>query len=177
MRQMILDGLVVRLACGVNALPNEAVVDVRHLINALKTENTVEKSSNGTNDHIEFRVKYFHPKVTLNLELAILSEDLCSKRLSVTSLLERVIPNELLCIETQFLFRGLLMIEEDNFLSTDEWLKIWKCLMKVAKDNGDVSIDSIYIVLYHIAKEVDGIKQLELLRSMANFATVKVSKR
>lgn len=174
-RQMILDGLIVRLAGGVNTLPNEAIADAKNLINALKTRNVGQHSPAETDARIHERIKYVHPKCAINFDLTNLSEELCTERLSVTSLLEKVTPNELISVEIQYILRALLLIEDDNFLSADEWLQIWKCLLKIAKRYGDASTNLMYFLLYHIAKEVDGKKQLELLRAMTTFATVKVS--
>lgn len=174
-RQMIMDGLIIRLAGGVKTLPNEAIADARNLINALKTKNVGQHSSAETDTHINGRIKYVHPKCAINFDLAILSEELCTERLLVTTLLEKVTPNELISAELQYILRALLLIEDDNFLSADEWRRIWKCLLKIAKRYGDASTDLMYFLLYHIAKEVDGEKQLELLRAMTTFATVKVS--
>lgn len=173
----MLDGLIVRLASGVKALPNDAIADGRNLIDALKAKTVAQQSQDGPYERSHCRVKYFHPKIALNFDLAILSEDLCSKRLSVTALLEKVVPIELLCAEFQYLLRGLLLIEEDDFLSAHEWLRIWECLLKIAKECGDASTDLMYFLLYHLAKEADAKKQLELLRGMATFGTVKVRLR
>lgn len=171
---MVLDGLVVRLAGG-KALPNEAIADTRNLINALKTKNVMRKSLEETDGRRHCRVKFFHPKIAFNFDLAVLSEEVSNGRLSVATLLEKVMPNELLAAELQYFWRGLLLIEDGNFLAADEWLQIWKCLLKIARENGDASTDLMYSLLYHLAKEVDGKKQLELLRAMTSFVTVKVS--
>lgn len=171
---MLLDGLIVRLASGVKTLPNDAITDGQSLINALKAKSVAQQGLEGPYERSHCKVKYFHPKVALNFDLAILSEDLCSKRQSVTALLEKVAPIGLLCAEFQYLLRGLLLIEDDDFLGAHEWLQIWKCLLKIAKEYGDASTDLMYFLLYHLAKEVDAKKQLELLRGMATFATVKV---
>lgn len=174
MRQMILDGLIVRLASGVKSLTNEAITDARNLIKSLKKKNGAQQSQTGTYEHSHCRIKYFHPKIALNFELAILSEDLCSQRITVATLLEKVASNDPLRAELQYLLRGLLLTEDDNFLDAHEWRQIWKCLLKIAKDDGDASNDLMYFLLYHLAKEVDARRQLELLKALTTFASDKV---
>lgn len=172
---MILDGLIVRLASGGKSLPSDTITDARNLIHSLKTKSVPQQL--GTYERSHCRIKYFHPKIALNLELAILSEDLCSQRLSVTTLLEKVAPIELLCAEFQYLLRGLLLTEDDNLFGAYEWNQIWKCLLKMAKYHGDASTDLMYFLLYSLAQEVEAKRQLELLKAMTSFATVKVRLR
>lgn len=174
-RQMVLDGLVVRLAGGVRTLPNEAIADTRNLINLLKTQNAVKPDQHETDDLLQCKAKYFHPRIAFNFDLAVLTEKLCIGVLPVATVLEKVLPNEMLCVELQYFLRGLLLIEDDDFMSADEWLQIWQRLLKTARKYGDTSTDLMYFVLYHLAKEIDGKRQLELLRALTTFATVKVS--
>lgn len=175
MRQMVLDGLVVRLAGGVRTLPNEAIADTRNVINLLKTPNAAQQNQHETDDRLHCKAKYFHPRIAFNFDLAVLTEKLCSGLLPAATVLQRVLPNKMLCVELQYFLRGLLLIEDDDFMSADEWLQIWQHLLKIAREYGDTSTDLMYFVLYHLAKEVDGKRQLELLRALTTFATVKVS--
>lgn len=163
-----------RLAVGIKALPNDAVIDARNLINALKVENIAQHSPSKKNEQVGCKVRYFHPQIANNFGLVELTEELCSKRLSVTALLAKVVSNDSFCVAIQYVLRGLLLMEGVDFLSANEWRNILECLLKVARNHEDVSTDLLYFILYLIAKEEDGKKQLALLQAMTTFATVKV---
>lgn len=174
---MILDGLIVRLAGAVKTLPNDAIGDARKLVNALKQKTLAQRSDNESVELSDCGVTYFHPKIAMNFNLAVLSEDLCNGRIPVTTFIGNVSSNELLCAELHYFLRGLLLVDDDHFVSANDWNLLWKCLFKLVKKSSELSTDMMYFVLYHIAKEVDGKKQLELLRALTNFAAVKVSCR
>lgn len=170
---MILDALILRLAINGKSLPPKTVSEMNRLIKFIskqKTEFIPTKNASNSKDFL-----YFHPTIAFNWSLAKLSSELCEE----LSKDETKILNHLLCItktnqafseELHLFLRGLILCEKIHF---DHWLLILNQLFASVRSNSDISNDTIYFVLYYLAKETDGKKQLELLRGLTAFASVK----
>lgn len=167
---MILDGLIVRLGSANKSIPTNTVIEMEDLIKLIKKKNgKTSKPSKLTNN---LNVKYFHPKIALNYNLVILSEQLCETGTNIDWL--NILSNQKFCSENHYFLRGVLLCEK-NCVDSSTWLMILACLAAIVKENIDVSTDMIYFVLFLLAKEIDGEKQLALLRALNHFASVKVN--
>lgn len=170
---MVLGALILRLAINGKNLPPKVVAEMNRLINQMSKQ-TVEyappKQTEITND-----ILFFHPKLIFNWNLTKLSSKLCdefAKKELVTldHLIDVIESSQPFSEEIHLFLRALLLSNKLNF---DSWLKIFNQLLHTAQSNPDISCDTIYFVLYYLAKETDGKKQLELLRGLTTFASVK----
>lgn len=171
---MILDALILRLAINGKSLPPKTVSELNRLIKFI----TKQKAKFIPTQHASHSRKnlYFHPTMAFNWSLAELSTKLCEEQLKdETKILDHLLcvtkSNQSLSEWLHLFLRGILLSETIKF---DHWLQIFNQLIASARSNVDISNDNtIYFVLYYLAKETDGNKQLELLRGLTAFASVK----
>lgn len=170
---MMLDVLILRLAINGKSLPPKTTSELNRLIKLIPKQ-TVAFVPTKHGSHSK-EILFFHPTIAFNWNLAELSSRLCEE----LSKDETKTLDHLLCItkcnpafseKLHLLLRGLLLSEKIKF---NHWLQIFNQLLAGARSNFDISTDTIYFVLYCLAKETDGKKQLELLRGLTAFASVK----
>lgn len=170
---MILDALILRLAINGRYLATKVVADLNRLIKQISkqpSDYAAPKQSKHSDD-----ILYFHPKLISNWNLMRLSANVCEELSHgqsklVNQLIGVIEANQRFSEEIHLFLRALILSERIEF---DAWLKIFNQLLNTARSNPDISSDTIYFVLYYLAKETDGRKQLELLRGLTTFATVK----
>lgn len=179
-RNMILDSLIIRLAMNGKSLPVQASSDIERLIKLFRKMNNDAKSVSspkmGDNKSMK-SVKYLHPMIVMNLNLVRLSRNLCAELInSKTDTLKRLIDfvhtNYQFADEMHFFLRSILL-SIDNQSPSELWMDLLKQLLASAGANPDISCDTIYFMLYLLAKETEGPKQLELLRGLTTLATTK----
>lgn len=178
-RNMVLDSLIVRLAINGKSIPPQTANDIERLIKKLrkpKPDSNTEVSR-AIDNNIMATVKYFDPSIAMNLNLAQLATIVCVElKSSQTQTLKRLIDfarsNQRFANELHFFLRSTLLSIEDR-APLEMWTDLLKLLLENARANPNVSCDTIYFVLYLLAKETDGHKQLELLRGLTTFATMK----
>lgn len=179
-RNMILDSSIIRLAMNGKSLSPQVAADIERLIKSYRELNTNDenvvspKISGGQSVKI---VKYFHPSIAMNFNLSRLSKNLCAELTSSqTDTLKRLISfvcaNKHLANELHFFLRAVLLSIEHQ-APFEMWSELLKQLLANAEANPNISCDTIYFMLYLLAKETDGQKQLELLRGLTIFATSK----
>lgn len=178
-RNMVLDGLIVRFAINGKNLPRHVTNDIEYLIKTIWKQNADAKShkcSIRSEKSFAKEIFYFHSKIAMNFNLIRLSMLCCDKTKS-NVFLENVIKtmkhNKMFTHEILLFLRAILLSSEQMMISFNIWKDILDQLLSIAKNNSDVSGDTIYFVLYYLAKETDGMKQLELLRGLTSFASIK----
>lgn len=172
---MILDALILQLAINGKSLPPKTVSELNRLIKFISKQKTAfihTKHASSVNE-----ILYFNPTIAFNWNLAELSSKLCEElSKDETKILDHLLcitkSNQALSEELHAFLRGLLLSEQIKF---DHWLQIFNQLLDNARSNSDISNDTIYFVLYYLAKETDGKKQVELLRGLTAFASVKLN--
>lgn len=172
---MVLDSLIIRLA--INGKNNPALIEglIRQLrISETESQNTSSTNRNEKKSITNLSIPYFHPLIAMNFNLAQLSSELFSA--DKTNILRRLISfvnsNKDFSNEMHFFLRSILLSIED-LASLDVWSNILNQLMASAKDNSNIAGDMIYFMLYLLAKETEGQKQMELLRGLTSFAAFK----
>lgn len=173
-RNMVLDILIIRLAINGKDIPARVTSDLEFLIKQLK-EPRDSSNREGRCSGVR-RVQYYHPRIAMNFNLVRLSTDLCSKSAdpqveTLNRLIQCVKSNRQLAIEMHYFLRSIILGTES--VSHELWLNILSQLMANAADDANISCNSIYFVLYLLAKEMDARKQMELLRGLTSFASVK----
>lgn len=170
---MILDALILRLAINAKSLPTKTVSELNRLIKFIskqKTEFITTKHASSSKETL-----YFYPTIAFNWSLVELSSKLCEElSKDDTKILDHMLcitkSNQAFSEELHQFLCGLILSEKLKF---DHWLQIFNQLLANVRSNSDISNDTIYFVLYYLAKETDGKKQLELLRGLTAFASVK----
>lgn len=119
-------------------------------------------------------ILYFHPLIAMNFNLVRLSSELSSadQTKSLRRLISFVNSNKDFANEMHFFLRSILLSIED-LASLHVWSDILNQLMASAKDDSSIAGDMIYFMLYLLAKETEGQKQMELLRGLTSFAAFK----
>lgn len=176
---MIVDGLIVQLAINGKILPPRVATDIESLIKHLCELNNKKKINKpkSTKSKILSNVKYFHPTIVWNCNLLKLSANMCADFSSgQTNTLERLINfvniDSQYADEMHFFLRSILLSLE-NRVPHDMWSAILNQLLTSANANSNISCNTIYFMLFLLAKETDGHKQIELLRGLTSFAAVK----
>lgn len=170
---MILDVLILRLAINGRNIPAKVLIELNRLIKVLSKQ-TFDYTPSKPVD-ISNEVLYFHSTAAYNWNLVQTSSKLCDELSknnlkSLNQLMTVIESHQTFSIDFHSFLRAVLLSEKINF---DLWLRILKQILKNAKSNPDISSDTIYYVLYVLAKESDGLRQLELLRGLTTFASVK----
>lgn len=179
LRNMVLDTLIVRFAINGKSLPSNIIKDFEYLISVILKQNS--QNSNGSSSTEEPFVKstaVFHPNIIWNFNLVQLSMEICQSTNINTTLapfVAMVNKSDSLAIELQLFMRSILLSSSQLELSFDNWEILFDRLTKIVRSNSDISSDAIYMVLYHLAKETNANKQLELLRGLVSFATLKTN--
>lgn len=174
-RHMILDAIVVRLATSPKMLSSEVITESEHLIHSIRKN--VPKQMRSEEPSNKRCVKYFHPKIALNINLARLSNRLLTHptdlSLPFLNNCNRILGIESFHSEMHWFLRALLL--SDLNVDDDLWCKVVNSILTSVKTaNNHLSTDAIYFVLYLLAQETGGKRQLVLLRGLAQFATTKV---
>lgn len=179
-RNMVLDSLIIRLAINGKNITSQVTADIERLIKQLRQINKKSPisvvSSNSDSKSIR-NVLYYHPTIAMNFNLVRLSAELSvDSQSNQTKTLKRIISflehNKVFTDEMHFILRSILLSFED-LESLDVWLDILNHLLGSARSNPTISSDTIYFMLYLLAKETEGRKQLELLRGLTSFAEIK----
>lgn len=179
---MILDCLICRLAINGKNAPATVVADIERLIRHLQKHKTDSKNtcSSDTIQNISIQnVQYMHPLIAMNYNMVQLSTKLCTELcLDVvhTKRLDRFIDvvktNKEFASEMHMFLRSILLSIENSVL-LGKWRDILKQLLASAKENSHLAGGTIYFILYMLAKESDGRKQMDLLRGLTSFSGVK----
>ncbi|XP_055302054.1 focadhesin [Sitodiplosis mosellana] len=173
-RNMVLDSLIIRLAINGKSMSALVAADIDRLIKQLRKQNTESKNICSSDRFIK-NIQYLHPLIAMNFNLGQLSTELClddrtKKRLK--HFISFVKANNEFANEMHIFLRSILLSIEDLALS-DIWTDILKQLTASAKDNSSLAGGTIYFILYLLAKETEGRKQMELLRGLTSFTAVK----
>lgn len=177
-RNMLLDSLIVRLAINGKNLPIPVVADIERLIkNLRKTDVESKIPSTPTRDENRSFLLYYHPAIIANFNLVKLSTELCIELVnSETKTLQHLIgvlsKNKELADEMHFMLRSILLSMEQT-VSSELWSDMLNLLLDGVKANTNIACDTIYFVLYLLARETDGRRQMELLRGLTSFAASK----
>lgn len=180
LRNMILDSLIVRLAINGKNLPPPVAANIERLIKQVQKlkPNSENICSARTNvDGLEESLKYIHPTIAINVNLARLSAKLCADlKGSNTETLKRIIlhaqMNRELADQMHFFLRATLLSVEGH-VPHQLWVNLLNLLLASVDAKPTISGDTIYFMLYLLAKETNGLKQIELLRGLTTFATAK----
>lgn len=184
---MVLDALIIRLANATSFLPSEVRAECDNLIKIItspKRQSLLSTRSNleapDYNCRWNTTAKYQHPDIAFAYNLAVWSEQLqlnCTngeiKNPNLVKFVLQLQKSNEIQMKVQLFLRALLLCPA-SIVEQHLWLDIWRMLMDIVKDSVSVSIDMIYFVLYLLAKEEGGEKQLEILKGLAEFAAVKV---
>lgn len=174
---MLLDSLIIQLAINGKNIRANVANDIEQLIKKLwKLDSNTENTLDGC-ESISIETKYFHPTIAMNFNLVDLSRNLCDNSANVrTATVKRLIKfmnsNKHFTNQMHFLLRSLLLTS-NGLASIEIWREILNLLLENVRINSNVSYDTIYFMLYLLAKETDGPKQIELLRGLTSFATAK----
>lgn len=174
-RNMILDSLIIRLAN--NGKMNSALIE--GLLRQLGISDTESQNKSLTNRNEKKSIKnssilYFHPLIAMNFNLVRLSSELSSaeQTKSLRRLISFVNSNKDFANEMHFFMRSILLTIGD-LASLRVWSNILNQLIASVKDDSSIAGDMIYFMLYLLAKETEGQKQIELLRGLTSFAAFK----
>lgn len=173
---MILDSLIIRLAVNGKSLPSQVAASIERLIKQVQKLKSTPEHINATKAN-ENDFAYFHPTIAINANFARLSTKLCTDlKSSNTETLKRIImyaqTNRELADQMHFFLRAILLSVE-NHVPLELWMNILKLLLASVDTKSTISGDTIYFMLYLLAKETNGQKQIELLRGLTKFATAK----
>lgn len=177
---MILDSLIIRLAINGKSLPPQVSANIERLIKQvqkLKSNSEHFDDAKAAKNEFVKSLKYFHPAIAMNANFARLSAKLCSElKSSHTDTLKRIVEyaqmNRELADQMHFFLRATLLSVESH-APHELWMNILKLLLASVDTKANVSGDTIYFMLYLLAKETNGQKQIELLRGLTKFATTK----
>lgn len=178
---MILDSLIIRLAINGRSLPAQVAASIERLMKQVQKLKSnpehIDDAKHNENDEFVKRLKYFHPIIAMNVNFASRSAKLCSDlKSSNTKTLERIVSyaemNRELADQMHFFLRATLLSVE-NHAPHELWMNILKLLLASVDTKSAISGDTIYFMLYLLAKETNGQKQIELLRGLTKFATTK----
>lgn len=175
-RNMLMDSLIIQLAINGKIVRASVNSDIEQLIKKLRKLNADTTNVETSNDigHV-LHVKYFDPTIAINFNFVRLSKNLSIDLANGhTKTLNRLISfmksGGLFTSEMHFLLRSILLSTNDS-MPNEIWSDILSALL--ANEGTNSSFDTIYFMLFLLAKEVDGHKQITLLRGLTSFATVK----
>lgn len=181
LRNMILDSLIIRLAINGKCLPPRVSANIERLMKQiqklkLNSADRMENPKSIENETIK-HLKYFHPATAMNANIARLSTKLCTDANGTnTETLKRIIQyaqiNGDLADQMHFFLRAVLLSVE-NHVPLEMWMDILELLLGSVDTKPNISGDTIYFILYLLAKETDGHKQIALMRGLTKFATAK----
>lgn len=176
---MILDSLIIRLAINGKSLPPQTSANIERLIKQVQKlkPNPDAPSTNDDTHGLVKSLKYFHPTIIMNTNLARLSAKLCADlKSSHTDSLKRIIQyaemNPELVNRMHFFLRATLLSVE-HLVPLDMWLSLLRLLLDSIDTKSSGSGDTIYFLLYLLAKGTNGQQQIELLRGLTKFASAK----
>lgn len=180
---MILDGLIIRWANATTFLSADCRNLCQHIITYITSSqpqcSPKTISSSSTQPNWACAGKYQHANIAVAYDLAIWSEQLLLQYpdgdLKYPNLAKFVLQlqrSKHIHRKLQLLLRALLLLPS-NMVNDDHWIRIWNIVMGVVKKDLSVSIDMVYLVLYLLANESNGRRQLEILRGLSEFALVK----
>lgn len=183
---MILDALIIRVANANSFLSANCRRDCESLIKYISSpgqNSTPRQAAAGPapnySTHWNGQAKYQHARIAVAYDLAIWSEQLLLQY-SDCVVINPNLAKFLIQLERsahmppriQLFLRSLLLLPS-NIVDEGCWLRIWTIMMSVVKAHISVSIDMIYFVLYLLARERDGCKQVHILRGLSEFGLVK----
>ncbi|XP_031635799.1 focadhesin [Contarinia nasturtii] len=172
-RNMLLDSLIVRLAINGKNLQAQVVADIERMIIQLRknaTESKICKVPSKNN----ISMLYFHPSIIMNFNLVQLAgiELANSQTETLKHIINVLSKNKELANEMHYLLRSILL-SMDQTVSSEIWSEILNQLLTNVKANTKISCDTIYFMLYLLAKETNGHRQMELLRGLTSFTAIK----
>lgn len=177
-RNMILDCLIIRLAINGKNIPAPLSQDIERLIKRLQNRKTNHNYVDVESISIH-NIQYMHPLIAINYNVAQLSTKLCAELCldivhtkHLTHFINFVKANKEFAIEMHIFLRSILLSIE-NLVLLGVWIDILELLLASVKENSNLASGTIYFMLYLLAKEVDGRKQMELLRGLTSFSGVK----
>lgn len=178
---MVLDSLIIRFAINGKSVQAHVTADIERMIKRIQKKILEMKnaSSPSKTSHKSIgNTYYFHPMIVMNFNLVRLSMELCIDPSNPrTKTLERIIKfvksNKDFATEMHFFLRAVLLSIEGMQSFNNMWLKICNQLLTCAKENTNISSDTIYFILHLLTKETEGQKQIELLRGLTSFAEIK----
>lgn len=177
---MLLDSLIIQLAVNAKTIRAQTVSSIEGLIKILRKLNVDMDKIEATNQiaaKTALQVTYFDPMIAFNTNLVRMSVDLSvdlknEQTKTLIRLIKFMKSNRSLANKLHFLLRSILL-SFDDLATTHLWLDALNLLLENAAKNTNASCDTIYFILYLLAKETDGRKQMELLRGLTSFATIK----
>lgn len=176
---MVLDSLIIRSAVNGKIIPVRLIEQLqKHKSESIEkakiaspTKNVQGQSQKSSSSKSE--LQYSHPLIAMNFNLVRLCAELSS--VTRTKMLRRLIKlansNEEFRNEMHFFLRSILLSISEN--SDSDSLEIWTDIFPLVLSSKDNSHNTIYFMLYLLAKETDGRKQMELLRGLTSFTEVK----
>lgn len=169
---MLIDSLTVQLASVSRLLSIECVRQIQELIHMLIG---IPYENHSNKIKLEKQIKYFDPMIATNYNVMTFTENLCNSMdyLNIFLKMNHQL-NDVLCEEIFMVLRALI-IGDNVELSDDEWKNILDCILIYVKNNQTISMDVFTFILRLLAKEENGKRQIELLRKLSYFATVRVS--
>lgn len=176
-RNMVLDSLVIQLAINGKCLPTSVKIDIEQLIKQFGKCDTTTKNDRSPPKSTAIKsmknVKYFHPTIAIHFNLVQLSTQLCAELSnSLKQMINFIQSNQQFANDLHFFLRAILLSIE-NLVPFEMWINILKQLLDNVTENPNMSSNTIYFMLYLLAKETDGRKQLELFRGLTIFAKIK----
>lgn len=171
---MLVDSLIIRLAINGKNITAQVATDIEQLIKQLRKLNTESMLSDATDKNESKSMGnalYYHPIIAINFNLVDLSSELfAGSKIDQAKTLQRIISflghNKVFADEMHFFLRSILLS-----IGNSESLGVWSAILNHLLAH--TSIDTIYFMLYLLAQETDGQKQLELLRGLTSFAEYK----
>lgn len=171
---MIMDGLITRLANGANLLPRQCTVDAEKLIKLIAARTNVDNYQ--ATKSMDFHLKPLHPRIPIICKVVNLCEYLHSSKKTRSDFTENITSiesNSVTCNVIYFILRALILTH-DEFIERNLWLNVWRKLTNGVESDSSKSINMIYLVLYLLSNETDGKKQIVLLERLSVFSSVKV---
>lgn len=172
---MIIDGMIVRLANGVNLLPKQCVLDAENLIKTIVKRTATKRSTSVIKSKLNLTIMY--PRTSITCNIADLCYRLHKNEEIDSKLVENIISIKNNAISSEIahsILRALLLCDE-KLIKHDLWLKLWVHLLSGIENDTKKSIDMIYLVLYLLSNKTDGKKQLVLLQGLTAFSLIKVN--
>lgn len=177
-RNMVLDSLVVRYATDGKFMPGIVAQEFEETIQHTKlvpgvVSNYPQDVTNVT-PFLENK-SIFHPNVIMNMNLVLHSNYVCSSATldEIAPTIAAISKSDSFALEMQYYIRAILLSSTALHLDQDDWTLLFNRILTIIKTNAAVASDAIYMVLYCLSKETDGMKQLLLLRGLASFGHFK----
>lgn len=171
---MVLDSLLVGYAGNSKLLRSNVFEDIKKLVQTI-SKRSIGKTKAARNSLVE-GVVIFHPNIVVNLNVVQFLTDVGESE-NVDEMLEATITkintSDAFATEMQYIIRALLLCSSQLGLSFANWEILFHRLVAIARADDNVSANGIYLVLDCLATEKHKIKQLQLLRGLSTFASLK----